>query len=185
MKKILLASVLTLFMSPIVSAHTIALGTTNAGAAGSVTLWLGSYHSPAQNGPTEGSMTLNGVTQAFAIASSTLPAGLVAGVNYFYAGANSGNGGNFDQIANNTGLAEIRWQGVTFTGLAAGTYAYSITGMFTAVWADWNTLTSNWTGMLEIPESSVMPTPEPGMLALFGIGLAGIGLARRRRQRSL
>jgi hypothetical protein len=160
------------------SAHTIALGTINAGAPGSVTIWLGSYHTGA---PNEGSMTLNGVTQAFNVVSDVLPAGLVAGDNYFYAQPNccGSPAGQFDQTVNNTFQFVTRWQGVTFTGLAAGVYAYSITGMFTVNWADWTSNTSNWTGRLVIPESSV-GVPEPGTLALFGLGLFGLGLMRRR-----
>ena len=184
MKKIILAGVLTLLMSPIVSAHTIALGTQNAGSPGSVTLWLGSYHGPGEGTPNEGSMTLNGTTLAFHLASSTMPTGLLAGTNYFYtlgASCCSGTQGDFSGATNPTGLAERRWQGVTFTGLSAGDYAYAITGMSTAVWRDWNSNLNNWTGTLNIPRGSV-GVPEPGTLALLGLGLAGLGLSRRRRQ---
>ncbi|MGE0581537.1 MAG: PEP-CTERM sorting domain-containing protein [Steroidobacteraceae bacterium] len=167
-----------LLVSAPASAHTIALGTVNAGAPGSVTIWLGSYHTGAGN---EGSLTLNGVTQAFNQISAVLPAGLVAGDNYFYAqpACCLSPAGQFDQLTNLTGLAVTAWQGVTFTGLAAGIYTYSITGMFSVDWADWNSNTSNWTGRLVIPESSV-GVPEPGTLALLGLGLFGLGLMRRR-----
>ena len=73
MKKAWLTGILMLAVSPLAFSHTIAVGTVNAGAPGSVTIWLGSYHTGAAN---EGSMTLNGVTQAFNIVSNALPAGL-------------------------------------------------------------------------------------------------------------
>ena len=158
------------------SAHTIAVGTVNAGAPGSVSIWLGSYHSGA---PNEGSLTLNGVTQAFDMVSNVLPTGLVIGDNYFYA-TGSATAGEYTSSTNNTGLTEVRWQGVTFTGLAAGDYTYSVTGMNSVNFSDWNSDTANWTGTLNIPESSAGNVPEPGTLALFGLAAIGGGLMRRK-----
>ncbi|MEL7186615.1 MAG: PEP-CTERM sorting domain-containing protein [Pseudomonadota bacterium] len=183
MKKIWIAGLLALFAAPLASAHTVSIGTENAGAAGSVTLWMGSYHGGA---PNEGSMMLNGVTQAFNIATSTMPTALVDGTNNFYSLGNFGAGttGQYDQNswAGAASLVPVRWQGVTFTGLAAGTYAYTISGMNSVNWADWNSGLPNWSGTLVIPRSSVAPVSEPGFLALMGIGLAGLGLVSRRRK---
>jgi len=44
------------------------------------------------------------------------------------------------------------------------------------------TLDYGTTGLtLTVDSESVVAVPEPGMIALFGLGLAGIGFARRRR----
>lgn len=72
--------------SPPAWAHTTALGTLNAGAPGSVTVWLGSYHTGA---PNEGSFTIDGGTYAFNLLSAVLPAGLTVGSNYFFASGSS------------------------------------------------------------------------------------------------
>lgn len=167
-------------MAGTASAHTIAVGTVNAGAPGSVTIWLGSYHTGA---PNEGSLTLNSVTQAFNLVSNSLPAGLVVGSNYFYASGTS-TPGEYNQAVNTTGLAETRWQGVTFTGLSAGTYTYQITGMNTVNFSDWNSSTPNWTGQLVIPESSVnAAVPEPATIWLVGLALGGMAARRRFRRK--
>ncbi|MEH6627630.1 MAG: PEP-CTERM sorting domain-containing protein [Motiliproteus sp.] len=183
MKRLLTAvcGVALLAVSSIASAHTIAVGTFNAGVPGSVTVWLGSYHTSAAF---EGSMTLLGDTQAFNTFSVTQPVGLTLGTNLFYAIGTSGAGatGQFDQPTDTVaGLPIISWQGVTFAGITAGDHAYSITGMNSANWSDWNSSTPNWTGTLNIPTSSVGdPTvPEPGTLALLALGLAGIGFRKR------
>ena len=55
MKKILGLGLIAVLMSPMVSAHTISVGVTSGGAPGSVSLWLGTYHTSA---PIEGFMQL-------------------------------------------------------------------------------------------------------------------------------
>lgn len=169
------------FASSISQAHTIAIGSLNAGAPGSVTIWMGSYHSGA---PNEGSLTLNGVTKAFNLLSDVLPTGLVAGTNYFYVDTASGATGDYDASTNSTGLGETRWQGVTFTGLAAGAYSYSISGMFSVDWADWNSGEPNWSSRVTIPDSSVGTVPEPIGTALFGIGALALAAGRRRKSKA-
>lgn len=170
-----------LFASSSSQAHTIAIGSLNAGAPGSVTIWLGSYHTGA---PNEGSLTLNGVTKAFDMVSDLLPTGLVAGTNYFYADTASGATGDYDAPTNLTGITETRWQGVTFTGLAAGAYSYSISGMFSVDWADWNSGEANWAARVIIPDSSAGTVPEPIGTALFGIGALALAAGRRRKSKA-
>jgi hypothetical protein len=71
---------------------------------------------------------------------------------------------------------------VTFTELTAGDYTYQISEMNSAIWEDWNSLTNNWQGQLTITGEAVVGVlPEPGTLAVLGLGLAGIGYARRKR----
>lgn len=169
-----------LFTTSHSQAHTIAIGSLNAGAPGSVTIWMGSYHTGA---PNEGSLTLNGVTKAFDLLSNVLPTGLVEGTNYFYADTVSGATGDYDATTNLTGLPATQWQGVTFTGLASGDYSYTISGMFSVDWADWNSGQSNWTARVNIPDSSVGTVPEPVGAALFGIGALALAAGRRRKSK--
>ncbi len=159
------------------SAHTIAIGSVNAGAPGSVTIWMGSYHGTLL----QGSLTIGGSSYAFNQLTGALPSGLTFGTNTFYA---SGNGtlGEYNSSTSPTSLGINGWQGVTVTGLSAGTQLYTISGMTSANWADWNTGQSNWTGSIFIPDSSVAGIPEPASLALVAASLLGLGMTRRRRQ---
>ncbi len=158
-------------------AHTIAVGTLNAGAPGSVTVWMGSYHNSA---PLEGSMTLGGVTKNFNTYVSTLPSGLVAGSNYFYA-SNTSTVGEYNSATNTTGLTEISWQSVTFSGLTAGVHTYMINGMNTVNWADWNSSQANWTGSLKIGAAAVGSVPVAGSALLMMLGAAGLRSRARKR----
>lgn len=166
-----------LAMSGAASAHTISLGSLNAGAPGSVTIWLGSYHTGA---PNEGSLTIGGNTYAFNLLAASLPTGLIDGVNNFYAPNVGGAVGQYDQATNGTGLSVTRWQGVTVTGLSAGLQPYSITGMNTVNFSDWNSSTPNWTGSVFIPGSSV-GAPEPTSIALVGLSLLALGISCRKQ----
>jgi hypothetical protein len=155
-----------------------AIGSINAGAPGSATIWLGSYHTGA---PNEGSLTIGGNTYAFNLLAASLPTGLTLGMNYFFAPLNGGAQGQYDQPTDTmltSGLSPTRWQGVTVTGLSAGLQPYTITGMNSVNYADWNTSANNWTGSIFIPNSSVVSTP--GTLALAGLALLGLGLVRRK-----
>ena len=170
-------------MSGAASAHTVSIGTHNAGAPGSVTIWMGSYH--IATSALEGSISIDGGTAksfaAMGFKQGTKPAQLVDGSNNFYAGASNNNGGEFDKPTNGTGQTLRVWQGMTFSGLTAGFHTFQITGMNTVVWSNWNTNDPNWTGRIFIPGSSTQ-TPEPASLMLLGVGIAGFAAARRRRK---
>jgi len=165
------------------NAHTILIGTTNAGAPGSVNVFMGSYHGGTY---TEGSITIGGVTMAFASAGlgdlsyGTGTLGMTLGLDAFY--ADNTVAGSYTALVNNTCCTLASWQSATFTGLSAGWHTYSITGMSSAHWADWNSSSPNWTGRLFIPGSSTGgQVPAPAALGFLGLGLAGLGIARRRR----
>lgn len=179
------ALLLVLAQATPASAHTISLGFLNSGP-GSVTFYGGSYHDESEGLNNEGFIQLQGVNgtvygpviQPFTggiIADK--PAGLVDGTNNFYANPNAAG----PMLAtNNLGLTVDIWQAVTFTNLVAGDYQFNFNGLnTTARFAPWNaSLASTFT----LTGSVVNPVPEPGMLLLFGSGLAAAGALRRRRR---
>jgi PEP-CTERM motif len=72
-------------------------------------------------------------------------------------------------LATDVAGADRRWE-IIEGGLAAGRYIIRVTGMTNAM----GDSTSAYTGQLAF-------IPEPGTLALLGLGLIALGLARRRK----
>jgi uncharacterized protein with beta-barrel porin domain len=117
-------------------AHTVSVGYENAGA-GAVTFWYGTYH--AGTNFTEGSLQLVGpgtnTTVGFTSVVQVKPTGLTDGTTNFYS-----NGtalvGSFAASAYVGSGTPVAWQGVTFTGLTAGTYTFTYIpiGSPTATW---------------------------------------------------
>ena len=198
MKKItILAAMVGASIAASASAHTTSLGYVPGANPGEVTFWTGSY----EHGGTpvnEGIFTLTGVTNPGFVQvinanlagpqvispTNVLPSGLVDGVNNFHWDTSgSFDVGNYGLSANNNSLyAPVWWQGITFTGLAAGDYIFTCgqTCGATVQWETWGqegnipiTLTGRDVG------GSV---PEPSTWAMLLLGFLGIGLTLRRNQ---
>lgn len=174
------------------TAHTISVGSFNAGSPGSVNIVLGTYD---HSGPLfQGSISLISgptvpptVTNPFTSVISVKPAGLIDGVNNFYADATSANYGalpsdSFTTGTNLVGLGPVvDWMSSTFTGLTAGTYTYQLSDLTSANWQNINSFQPNWTGTIIIPETSISGVPDGGTtLALLGLTLSGIVGFRRK-----
>ena len=182
--------------------HVISIGYENAGP-GSVTIWLGTYSQPPS--ALEGSLNLVGVlgnpfpstTVAFNLLTTpdgvaNMPAGLVDGVNNFW--VQYGGGPNSLPLVGsptswNTAFPSLpanHWQGVTFTGLAAGSYQFTYVPIAnpSAQWTPWSTQLNgifDLSGVVQPPSTGV---PDAGS-SLGLIGLAVVGLAGFNRKLKL
>lgn len=170
------------------AAHTTSIGYLPGSSAGEVTFWTGSY-SHGGTPSNEGTGTLTGVTNPLYSSSlsfnimptSTKPTGLADGTNNFYWAAD----GTFPPLSADPGIAGgvVWWQGVTYSGLVAGDYSFTCgtTCGITQQWETWGsgsvpiTLTAGNIGTGTVPE--------PGVLSIFGLGLALIGLTTWRRRK--
>jgi hypothetical protein len=172
-------------------AHTTSIGYVPGSTAGSVTFWTGSYdHGGAPSN--EGAVTLSGVTngymstQSFNIGPVSIkPTGLIDGTNNFFWGNYDGTRYPFPLSTDPVLFGGVKyWQGVTFTGLAAGDYLFGCGTMCgsTQQWESLNgagdqiriTLTGGDIG------SGV---PEPATWALMILGFGAVGGAMRARAR--
>ena len=135
-KALAAASALLLGVPTAALSHTNSIGYVGAGN-GTVTFWYGNWHPGTTF--TEGSMTLLGVngtnysanTVNWTLLQNSLPTGLVNGTNYF-----TSNGSALVPYGSNSQVS-YTWQGVTFTGLAAGDYQFTYNPITqpTANWA--------------------------------------------------
>lgn len=124
-KALAAASALLLGVPTAALAHTNSIGYVGDGSGG-VTFWYGSWHSGTNFN--EGELKLQGtngttfgptITQ-FTLLSNTTPTGLVPGTNYFQ----STDGVTLIPYGTSN-TTSYTWQGVSFTGLAAGDYTFT------------------------------------------------------------
>ncbi|HET6806959.1 MAG TPA: autotransporter-associated beta strand repeat-containing protein [Frateuria sp.] len=109
---------------PLSQAHTVSVGYTNNGS-GALTFWYGTYHDPSEASYHEGQFHLTGPSGYdqlvdFTLLVSTKPAELEDGYNNFYSSPDQTG-----LVDTNNIQTVLTWQGVSFSGLTAGTYVYS------------------------------------------------------------
>ncbi len=115
-----MAAVLVLAPATQAIAHTNSIGYESAGP-GAITFWYGSWHDDVPF--TEGSFQLQGVdvaydeTVSFSLLSNDKPAGLIDGETNFFSNGSS--------LTGTPSGGTYTWQGVSFTGLSAGTYTFT------------------------------------------------------------
>jgi hypothetical protein len=173
-KALAAASALLLGVPTAALSHTNSIGYVGGGN-GSVTFWYGNWHPGTTFN--EGNLTLVGIngnsfpstTVNWTLLSGTEPAGLIPGTNYF-----TSDGSQL--VAYPSSPISYTWQGVTFTGLAAGDYqfTYNAAGSPTVNWMPMDSVIlsstvslsaaalsgdANLNGILDIYETGGTPPP--------------------------
>ncbi len=200
MNKIAAAALLgtVVFGASLAAAHTTSLGYVPGTTAGSVTFYTGSYThggTPAN----EGTATLTGVTVSYNQSVNfnippvgVKPAGLIDGFNNFFWGPFNGTVYPFPvSVDPNLFGGVVWWQGVSFTGLSAGTYTFTCGTScgVTAQWASLNTgggevVTVTLTGASIGGGSTEIPTlSEWGLIVMALLLAASTAAVLRRRRR--
>jgi hypothetical protein len=174
-KALAAASALLLGVPTAALSHTNSIGYVGGGG-GSVTFWYGNWHPGTTFN--EGTLTLQGIngtnfsatTVNWTLLSATKPDGLIDGTNYF-----TSNGSTLVPYGSNSQVSST-WQGVTFTGLAAGDYqfTYNAAGSPTVNWMPMDSVIlsstvslsaaalsgdANQNGILDIYETGGTPPP--------------------------
>ncbi len=169
------ASALLLGVPTAALSHTNSIGYVGGGN-GSVTFWYGNWHPGTTFN--EGTLTLQGIngtsfsptTVNWTLLSATRPDGLIDGTNYF-----TSDGSQLVAYGSNSQVSST-WQGVTFTGLAAGDYqfTYNAAGSPTVNWMPMDNVIlsstvslsaaalsgdANQNGILDIYETGGTPPP--------------------------
>jgi hypothetical protein len=173
-KALAAASVLLIGVPTAALSHTNSIGYVGGGG-GSVTFWYGNWHPGTTFN--EGTLTLQGIngtnfaptTVNWTLLSATRPDGLIDGVNYFTSDGTQ-------LVAYPSNPISYTWQGVTFTGLAAGDYqfTYNAAGSPTVNWMPMDSVIlsstvslsaaalsgdANQNGILDIYETGGTPPP--------------------------
>ena len=161
-KKVLAAAgALALGLSPTAAlSHTNSIGYVGDGQGG-ITFWYGSWHSGTNFNEAEikleganGTNYTTTITQ-FNLLESSTPAGLIPGTNYFTSDGTQLI--TYDPNDPNGGGESYTWQGVTFTGLAAGDYTFTYIPLGDAESYQPNgTPTMDWAPMDQIIRSSTV-----------------------------
>ena len=163
------------------SAHAVAIGHSQGTNAGQVNLFIGSYHPDNRgDGPNlEGSANLVGPNAYDTTNAFTTPYTVALPANLLLSNVSFSSGYSLSSIGS--------WEAVTVSGLTtAGNYIYNY--VCTDCSQHWSPLSTSTTFALSAADIGGGGTsvgggtvPEPMSLALVGLGMLGVALARRKQ----